>query len=452
MTEGPILSKLFRFMLPITVINVINLLYNTIDSALLGKSVGDDAVAAVGATSAIFQLIYTLVGGLCNGVNVQVARAVGAKDPDRARQVTGTAMIAFLVIGFAILAAVYPLAPTFLRWTNCDPDVLPLAATYLRINFLSLPLQWLYGYMASAIRAAGNSTRSMTILLFSGACKVGMNFIFLRKMDMGIEGAALATLFSQVIAVGIILFSMLREKDAPYSLERKNLRIRKDIFWAMIRYGLPSGMSGVFFYLSSTIVQTAVNSMGKTVMTANSVASRFDAFIYAVGSAVAGATMAFVGQNIGAKKPDRVKKSTGVAVALATTLSLSLGIVFVVFAEPLCGLITNSPEVIEIAKERMILLCLTFFLTSIMEILSASLTALGYYRNNLCVGFAVGLCARAAYVLFIWPSFNTLGSLYVVMPITSILASLEYIIVLRKSAIPRLEQRILAGEDVSRVK
>jgi Na+-driven multidrug efflux pump len=147
-----------------------------------------------------------------------------------------------------------------------------------------------------------------------------------------------------------------------------------------------------------------------------------------------------------------VRKSTGIAVALATTLSLAMGILFVVFAEPLCGLITNSPEVIAIAKERMILLCLTFFLTSIMEILSASLTALGFYKNNLFVGFLIGLCTRAAYVFFIWPSLGSLGTLYAVVPITSLMASLEYIIVLRKRAIPRLEQRIAAGEDLARAK
>jgi len=141
-----------------------------------------------------------------------------------------------------------------------------------------------------------------------------------------------------------------------------------------------------------------------------------------------------------------------VAAALATGLSLSLGIVFLIFAEPLCGIITDNPEVIAIAKTRMVLLCLTYFTTSIMEILASSNTALGYAKNNLFVGFLVGLCARAAYVLLIWPSFGTLFSLYMVLPVTSIIASLIYLSVLRFRAIPRLEQRIAAGEDLARSK
>ena len=335
MTDGRILPKLFNLTLPILAINIISMVYNAIDSALLGKSVGDDAVAAVGACLSISQLTYTLVGGLCTGVNVLSSRAVGAKDHDRAREVAGTSMVSFILIGLAVLALVYPLAPTFLIWTNCDPDVLPLATTYLRIIFLSLPIQWFYRYQSATLRASGNTTYSMVILLTSGAFKVAFNFLFLKGMDMGVEGAALATFLSHMVALVLFLVVILRSRDMPYSIQRKNLRIRKDILWGMARLGLPAGMSGVFFYAASAIIQSAVNSMGKTVMAANSVANRFDCFVYTVGGAVAVATMSFVGQNVGAKKPDRVRKSVKVAVALATGMSLSLGVVFLIFAEPL---------------------------------------------------------------------------------------------------------------------
>jgi len=446
MTEGRILPKLFSLTLPILAINIIHSVYNMIDSALLGQTVGDDAVAAVGATTAIFSLIYTLVGGLCTGVNVLAARAVGAKNFDRAREVTGTAMLSLILIGLAALAVVYPLAPTILRWTNCDPEVLPLATTYLRIIFLSLPVQWFYRYQSATLRAAGNTTYSMVILLISGASKVIFNFLFLKGMNMGIEGPALATLFSHVIALLLFLVVILRSKDAPYSIQRKNLRIRKNILWDMVRFGIPAGMSGVFFYTASTIIQSAVNSLGKTVMAANSVAMRFDGFVYTVGSAVALAGMSFVGQNVGAKKPDRVVKSIKVAVALSTAMSLSLGVVFLLFSDSLCGLISSNPEVLALAKMRLTFYCLTYFITSIMEILASSLTALGYAKNNVCVGFIVGLCLRAGYVLFLWPSFGTLMSLYAVVPVTSLLACTEYLIALKKLALPKLRRRIAEEE------
>jgi Na+-driven multidrug efflux pump len=181
-------------------------------------------------------------------------------------------------------------------------------------------------------------------------------------------------------------------------------------------------------------------------MAANSVAMRFDGFVYTVGSAVALAGMSFVGQNVGARKPDRVVKSIKVAVGLSTAMSLSLGVVFLLFSDSLCGLISSNPEVIAIAKSRLTFYCLTYFITSIMEILASSLTALGYAKNNVCVGFIVGLCLRAGYVLFLWPSFGTLMSLYAVVPITSLLACTEYLIALKKLALPKLRKRVAEEE------
>jgi len=449
MTEGPILKKLFKFMIPLCIINVTQVLYNAIDVAILGNVTGDDAVAAVGATGSIVALLWAFFNGLANGLTVVASRAVGSKNPDRAREATGTAFVTGGIIGIVVMAAAFPLAGTVLTWMNCDPAVLDQSTTYLRMILLSLPLQFLYNFLAAAMRAAGNSSRPMRIMLIAGACKVGFNIIFLSGLKMGVEGAGLSTMLSQTIAFALALVHVLRAGEAAYNLQRRYLRINGSLLGQIVRFGLPGGLSGVFFYTASAIMSSAINSMGKTVMASNSVASQFDNFVYTVGAAVAASAMAFVGQNIGARKLDRIKKGLATACMLATVLSLTVGVFCVIFARPLCGLITDNPEVIEIARGRIIINSLTFFLSSIMETLSFSLSSMGYYKNHAFVGFFVGLCGRAAWIRLIWPTFGPMANLSTLMmgvPITALIAITEYLIVLNRAAIPGLRKRFAEEE------
>jgi len=440
MTEGPILSKLFKFALPLAIINVTQLLYNTIDITILGNFAGDDAVAAVGSTASLIYMLTGLFNGLGGGVNVVVARAVGAKDMMRARRATGTALLTGACCGLFLMLVTIPCAPIFLRWMNCDPEILPTAITYLRLIFLSMPMQMLYGFVASAIRASGNSTRPMIIGLTAGGCKVLFNFFFVGVLKLGAPGAAMSTICSQIIAFTLVLAVILRDRDGYYALEKKNLRINKEDLLDIVRIGIPGGLSGFFFYGANAVIQSSVNSMGKTVMTADAVAAQFDAFIYTVGAAVAGATMAFAGQNMGAGKLDRVKKVVGTASGLATAASLTLGVIFLLFSNQLCSLVTDSPEVIAIAKTRMTLLCLTYFTSSIMEVLNGSLSAMGWHRSTMYVGFICGLCARVVWAKVIWPPLGTLATLYISFPVSNLMAIAIYLLIFRH-AIRVLESR-----------
>lgn len=440
MTEGPILKKLFKFALPLAVINVIQLLYNAIDITILGNFAGDDAVAAVGSTGSLNAVLCGLFYGLSGGVNVVVARAVGAKDMARARRATGTALLTGIVCGLFLMAVAIPFGPTLLRWMNCDPDVLPAATLYLRIIFASMPLQMLYNFVSSAIRASGNSTRPMIIGLTAGGCKVGFNFLFVGLLKLGAPGAAISTFCSQIIAFTLVFTIILKDRNAYYALEKKYLRINKEDLADIVRIGLPGGLSGTFFYGANAVIQSCVNSMGKVVMTADAVAAQFDSFIYTVGAAVASATMAFVAQNMGAGKLDRVKKALGTACGLATTVSLALGVVFLMFSSPLCGLVTDNPEVIAIAKTRMTLLCLTYFTSSIMEVFNSSLSSMGWHRSTMYVGFFCGLGARVLWAKCIWPSLGTLAALYISFPVSNLLAIGIYLRIF-KHAILVLENR-----------
>jgi len=445
MTEGPILSKLFKFLIPFVIVNFTQILYNAIDIAILGNFSGDDAVAAVGATSVIISLLTGLASGFSSGVNIVVARCVGSKSPDRAKQTTGTALITAIISSLAVAVVGIPLVPAILTWMKCDPLVLDTSTIYLRIILCAIPFQWVYNFLASSIRATGNSSRPMAIMLISGGFKVLINLLLIGYLQMGVVGAGISTILSHLIAASQALYTVTRRRDTYYTLERSNLRLRKNLLADIVRYGVPASLSSICFYFASAVVQSTVNSMGKATMTANAVSAQWDTFIYTSGNAVAVATMAFVSQNIGARKFDRVKKALWIGVILATVIPLAIGGGISLFADELCGITTDNPEIIEIAKSRLLLFCFTFFIGSIMEVIAYTLIAMGYTKNHLVVSVIFGLGFRSLWAKVIWSFFGTLGGLYAVIPVGSALCFVEYLIVYFFFAVPKLNRE--SAED-----
>lgn len=432
MTDGPILKKLVRYSLPIAVINVMTLLFNTTNITILGMFVGDDAVAAVGATTALITLITSIFNGLSSGVNVVVARYVGAKDMAASRRAVGTACTLGLLSGIILMIITNIGARTFLTWMKCDPAVIDMSTRYLKIYFMGMPVIMLYNFIAASLRATGDSARPMRFMLIAGVIHVVLNIIFITVFKLTVEGTAIATVLSQSVALALAIRLLLKNKDYC-KVEKQNLRIFKVELLNMIKYGLTGGIAGVFFYVANVVIQTAVNTLGVEAMTANAVASQFDAFIYNIGCAVATACMVFVGQNIGAKKIDRIKDIILTSSITATALSLFTGVIFIMLSDVLCGLVTDDPRVIEIAKQRMILLCSTYFTASVMEVFGFSLRAMGWYKTVIAVACFVGFISRYLWVNFLWPLNKTLGMLYLSYPVTCTIAILVYIVVFAKA-------------------
>lgn len=428
MTEGPILPKLLRYAFPLIVINVTQMLFNAIDVSILGIFAGDDAVAAVGTTGSLIQLITSLFFGLASGVNVAVAHGVGARDMDTARRAAGTAVITAAVCGLFLMSVSIPCAHTFLRWIKCDPAVIHLATRYLRIYFLGMPIMMMYNFIAASLRASGDSLRPMLVMLTAGTVKVLANLALVGGLKLEVTGAALSTILSQTTALILMSIALSRSRFG-----RIPFRVCKTSLVKIVRVGIPSGMSSLFFYGANAVIQTAVNSMGTVTMTANSVATQFDSFVYVIGSAFAASCMAFVGQNMGARKPDRIKRVIRISTVAATVACTAVGLVFVLLGEPLCSIVSSTPEVIAIAQQRMRILCLTFFTSSIMEILALSLSSMGWFKTTMVVGFFCGLGARVLWVLAVWPLFGGLAALYASFPVSNVLAIAIYLAVLRRA-------------------
>lgn len=376
LTHGSILKKLLIVAIPLVLTNILQLLFNAADVAIVGIFVGDDAVAAVGANTSLINLIIGLFVGLAAGVSVVLAKYVGQGDVKRSNQLVGTAILMSLIIGFVLLFVGVFGARTFLTWMNCDPEILDGAALYLKIYCMGMPIIMLYNFAAGILRAVGDTLRPMLFLMLGGVINVGLNVFFVVVCDMTVDGVAIATVASQAVSAVLSMIVMFKSKGySRFSV--KHFRIYKAELVEIIRVGLPSGIQACMFNVSNVLIQSTVNSFLKVGTTANAVAHQFDAFVAMTGNGIALANMSLVSQNYGAMKIKRVKRSIWTSLIVTLIASLSVGIIVMLLAEPLCRIMTQDVNVIEMAKIRMNIMCCTFFIGGMMDTLTYSLRSLG---------------------------------------------------------------------------
>lgn len=409
LTSGPIFKKLTIYAIPFIFTNILQIFFSATDIAVLGIMVNDNAVAAVGANTSLNNMLVGLFVGLSIGTNVVLSRYVGAKDLERSRRTVGTSILLALIAGGILLCVGVPMAETFLIWMGCAPEILPMATVYLRIYFLGMPIMMVYNFSASILRAVGDTKRPLIFLAIGGVANVILNVLFI-LMGMTVEGVAIGTIVSQFISATLTL-SVLFKGNGYGSLKLKYLKIFKTQFKEILAIGLPSGLQSLAFNISNVLIQSTVNSFGAVGMSANTTAQQFDAIVYNVGNAVSMSTMSFVGQNIGAKRMDRVKRTIIDGAILIFLIQFGVGGLFTIFAPQLCGIIANSPEVIAWAVVRLTIMGLTYFICGEMEVCANSVRAMG----KPIVSLIISVCGASLFrILFleitfaIWPYFNTI--------------------------------------------
>ena len=432
LTSGPIFKSLFFYSLPLMITNVVSVLFHTADTAVLALMAGDEAVAAVGACGALFTLLTTLFTCFATGANVLVARLIGAKDEQGVLRATGTALMIGFGSGVILMVFAVIFAKELLTLMQCQPDVLDQATLYMRIYFLGMPITMLYSFIAALLRASGDSVRPMNYMLIAGVLNVLLNVLFVGLSGLAVAGVAIATVLSNLVALILGLIAMLRSRGMC-RIERKHLRIRRYEFFEILKIAIPTCLGAMFFFVSNAIISATINGMSTEAMAANAYASQFDGFIYTVGTAIATAASVMVGQNYGAGQLDRVKKTFGVSVVYVTAVSLIMGVGFVLLADPLLSILTDSADIIEIAKGRMTFLCLTYFVTSIMEVYSFSLRSLHRQTATMVVSGFCGFGVRCAWTWFVWPHFGTLSMLFVSYTVSAALAIICYLFVYRQT-------------------
>jgi putative MATE family efflux protein len=426
LTAGPIFSTLFRFSLPLIVINILQMVFHTTDTAVLGIMSGDAEVAAIGACGSLISMLVCLVSGYSSAANVVISRRIGAGDEQGARRATGTALVLGLLSGLLLMCVVLLFSRQFLIITNCQPDVLDMADLYMKIYFLGMPVIMLYNFTASILRASGDSLRPMIYMIVSGVANVGLNFLFVGAFHLTVAGVAIATVLSNAIALVLALIALARNKDFC-KIERRNLRLRRQELLEMIGIGLPSCIGGISFYFGEVVVISAVNSLGTNAMTANAISSQLDRVNYTVGASIASATGVMISQNFGSKSFDRIKKALWVGTVYCISVAMLIGISVVLLADPLIGIFTDSEAIVALTKGRLVLICLTNFITCAMEVLMNAVRALKRPRCVLVIGLTCGFAIRSLWAWFVWPHWKTIPFLFVCLPLSTLVGSIIYL-------------------------
>lgn len=427
LTKGSVFKTLLTYSLPLIATNVAQVLFHATDVAVLGIMANDDAVAAVGACGSLISLFISLFSGFATGANVLTANRIGAKDIEGARRGVGTSLLVGFLSGVILMVIALIGAEQFLIWMNCDPEVLDEATLYMQIYFLGMPIMMLYNTVAAILRADGDSMRPMIYMLIAGGVNVGLNFLLVGAFSMGVAGVAIATIVSNLLSLILSFIPLIKNKEYC-KVEIKNIRFRKEEMEGITKVAIPTCLCSVFFYFANVVMAAGVNSLGKEAMTANTISGQFDSIIYNVSFSVAIACMAMVGQCHGAGLKARVKETVYVGMGVATGLSLFAGTLFAIFANPLLGIMSDNPAIIQMAREKLLILCFTHFVTGIMEVLSFSLRAMGYSNLTMIAGFICGFGVRSLWVWTVWQGDKTLPGIFWAYPVSAGLAIVAYFI------------------------
>ena len=425
MTSGNLLKKIIIYSIPIILTSVLQLLYNACDLMIVGKFAenGTEALAAVGGTGALINLITSLFIGLSIGASVSYARSIGRQDYERANRVVHTSVIVSLLASVIITIVGMLCTRTLLLWMKCPENVIDLSTLYVQIYFGGTVFNLLYNFIAALVRANGDTRRPLYVLVASGLANVVFNLIFVLVFKMSVDGVAIATVISQAISAIVMMVILFKEKG-PLNFSLKKLCFDKEIFKEMVIIGLPSGIQSSFFSISNMTIQSAVNSFGDIVMSGNSAAASLEGFVYVSMNSIHQATLNFTGQNYGAKKYDNIKKTLIYSLLLVLVVGEFLGIMFYVLGPWLLQLYTSDPVVIDYALNRMQFVCAIYALCGLMDILVGSLRGLGYSFIPMIVSL-VGVCAfRVLWVNLVFYNNPTLTTLYISYPISWLITAL----------------------------
>ena len=427
MTSGHIFKKIILYTIPIMLTGILQLLYNAADVAVVGRFAGKEALAAVGSTGSLINLIVSLFMGLSVGASVAFARSVGQGDRERANRVvhTSVAISSIASVFLSVVGIVF--AKDFLLMMDSPEDVIDKATLYMRIYFGGIFFNLLYNFASSVVRANGDTKRPLYILTVSGVINVVLNLFFVIVCKMDADGVALATVISQAFS-SLAIMRILVKEEGVLNFSFKKLRIDKDVLKEMFKIGLPSGIQSAFFSISNVIVQSSVNSFGSSIIAGNSTASNMEGFVHISMNSVYQSTLNFTSQNYGAKKEKNLKKVLSYSLIIVTTIGVVLGVVFY-FMGPILGrFYTTDAEVIAYARNRMKFVCLLYALCGIMDVLVGFLRGVGYSIIPMIISL-IGVCAfRIIWIYTVFASLRTLDSLYVSYPISWTITSIILVV------------------------
>lgn len=440
MTEGKLLPKITSFSFPLMLTGILQLLFNTADMIVVGKCVSDTALAAVGSTSSLVNLIVNAFIGLSVGAGVVMSKYYGSKNAENASKTLHTAMFTGLISGIIIAVIGCLFSRDMLVLMKTVDECLPLATEYLFIYFLGAPFNLVYNFGASMLRATGDTVRPLIFLFIAGILNVIVNLISVLVFDMGVAGVACATITSQAVSAILVVITLIKNKGFA-KLEPKKIRVHKKVFIEILRFGIPSGIQSSLFSISNVIIQSTVNDFGKQVVAANTASSQLEAFVYTMMDAVASAAVTAVGQNYGANRFDRIKKTIFICVIFTTITGLFGCGIEILFHRPLLSLYVDDAQTAQIAFTRLVILTVPYFICGIMNVVNNAIRGIGYSIVPMVI-VLIGTCAfRLFWIYCIFPLDPVISSIYLSYPISWTLTAIAGTIALLILFMRRQQQK-----------
>ncbi len=418
MLSGPFAGKILRYTFPLIVSGLLQLAFNTADTVVIGRFAGGDALAAVGSTGPLINLFVNMFLGLGVGVSVGVAHGLGAGRDDDVSRTVHTGVLTAMIGGAALLLVCFFGSPWFLSWMKTPENVIGGAIRYMRIYSLGMPATLVFNFCAAALRASGDTRRPTLYLIIAGSVNVLLNLLTVIVFGLGVAGVALATVVSQLLSAVLIVGYMTR-LGGPCRIAVQDLRIDRTKLREILRIGLPAGLQSVAFSSSNVIIQSSVNSFGSLAVEGNTIGHNLDSILSIVSSSFEHAAMAFIGQNVGARRYTDLRRIAAACIVISASVSLGIGVGMYIFRAPLVSIFRpGEEEVLAAASVRMLMVTATYFIGTVMQTLTGTLRGMGEAFAPM-IGSLVGVCAlRLVWIYTVFAAFRTLDVLYFCYPMT----------------------------------
>ena len=479
MTEGPLLGKMLKYALPLMATGLLQVLYNASDMVVVGNfsPAGSVAMGAVGSCGPLINLLVNAFMGLSVGTGICVARGIGAKRHDEVKSVVHTSLLGGLICG--IFVGVFgfimcePLLDLMMGGSSENTaQTLAEAVPYMRAYFVGMPAMMVYNFLASALRSSGDTKRPLIFLAISGLLNVGMNLVMVLGFGMGAIGVGIATSFAQYAAVAMILVYMLKY-NGICKIDLKSIKMKKVDIVAVVKNGLPAGLQSVVFSISNVLIQSTINSYGDAVIAGSAAAGNIEGFIYIAMNSLYQTAMTFAGQNVGAEKIERVKKIGVISVTVVIITGVLIGGLCLGFGDQLLSIYINGEDADDIAEDtvdgeedsglvesvpvedneqaepdgeekkevsvkdvrkagetRLMIICTTYFLCGVMEVLSGLMRGMGKPIMPMVVSILGSCVLRVVWIVVICNILfpGQIELLYIAYPITWLITSSAHLV------------------------
>jgi len=424
MTEGTPWKKILFFTIPLLIGNVAQQLYNTVDSIVVGQYVGDNALAAVGSAGPIVNLLIVLFVGISTGASIKVSQYFGARDRESLSYTIGNSLVLTAIASVVVTVIGVIIARPMLILLDTPESILDWCTSYLHIIFLGFVGMAYYNIFGGILRGLGDSVSALVYLLIACVLNIFLDIWFVASFGMGVNGVALATAIAQAVSAilcGMKLFSMKH----LFNIDRNYAKLRKDYSLGIVRLGLPSGVTQAIFSMSMILVQALTNSFGEMMIAANVIVMRIDGFAMMPNFSFGTAMTTFAGQNVGARRLDRVSEGAkqGTIMALGTSAVITCGLLF--FGKYLMAIFTDTPELIALSSKIMRIIALGYLAMAVLQSLAGVMRGAGDTVTPMWISIvqSIGIRMPLAYLLcFLTRSAENPNGLKEMLPLSLLIA------------------------------